>query len=121
MSMKEGFALIVGKCVDMAQEDITTKRGDSLVKLSVAIKPSAEASPIECELWGEQALQFQRDELILETLIIKASLVGREWKTQDGEVRRRVSIRIREWEVFGREEEGADATGDVVKTTDVPF
>ena len=43
MSMKEGFALIVGKCVDMAQEDITTKRGDSLVKLSVAIKLNANS------------------------------------------------------------------------------
>ena len=104
MSMKEGFALIIGKCVDMAQEEITTRSGDSLTKLSVAIKPSAEASPIECELWGDQAQKFQDDELILENLIIKASLVGREWQTQEGETRRRVSIRIREWEVLGREE-----------------
>ena len=104
MSMKEGFCIIIGKCIDMTQDEITTRSGESLRKVTALIKPSAEAVPIECEVWGETALRFAADEPILQVLVVKGSLVGREWQSNDGETRRRTSIRIREWENLNEED-----------------
>lgn len=100
--MKSGFAIVVGKVIDIIPDPFTGRDGTEVKKLKVLIKPSDEGSPIECEVWGKPAEDFEAAELILTQLIVTAKVVGREWE-YEGKTNRRVSIRIMEWVELGEE------------------
>lgn len=117
--MKNGFAVIVGKCIDMVPDSFTGRDGTDVKKLSVLIKPSAEATPIELEVWGDLADKFQADEPILETLVIQTSVAGREWQGKNGETFRRTSLRIKEWAKLTNHPE-VNASAEQAKA-DAPF
>ena len=99
--MKNGFAIIVGKVIDMVPETITKRDGGELKKLNVLVKPSAEASPIQLEAWAETANNFELADLVTAQVIIKCDVASREWKKDDGTVKHFLSLRIREWETLG--------------------
>ena len=99
--MKTGFAIIIGKVIDMVPDSFTGRDGSDVKKLSVLVKPSDEAPPIELEVWGELSEKFQADEPILQHVIVQAGVAGREWQSKNGETFRRVSLRIKEWTVMG--------------------
>ena len=104
MSMKNGFAIIVGKVIDMVPETITKRDGGELKKLSVLVKPSADASPIPLEAWAETASNFEMAELVSAQVIIKCDITSREWRKDDGSVKHFMSLRIREWETLGEDD-----------------
>ncbi len=99
MSMKNGFAIIIGKIIDMTSDSFTGRDGNEVKKLSVLVKPSDEANPIECVVWGDTATNFTNAELILCTMILKCDLSGNEWQ-KNGETYRKVVVTIREWETL---------------------
>lgn len=98
--MKNGFAIVVGKVIDISAGAFAGRDGDDVKKLEVLVKPSDEAAPIVCTAFGETATKFERDETLLDTLIIKCDVGGREWQGKNGETYRGVNITIREWEVL---------------------
>ena len=101
MSMKNGFAIIIGKVIDMVPETITKRDGGELKKLNVLVKPSAEASPIQLEAWADLATNFELADLVTAQVIIKCDVTSREWKKDDGSVKYFMGLRIREWEILG--------------------
>ena len=101
MSMKNGFAIIVGKVIDMIPETITKRDGGELKKLNVLVKPSAEAAPIQLEAWAETADKFEEADLVTAQVIIKCDVSSREWKKDDGTTKYFLSLRVREWDVLG--------------------
>lgn len=94
--MKSGFAIVVGKCIDMVADGFTGRDGSDVKKLTVLVKPSDEATPIELEVWGELAEKFEAAEPVLGTFVIQASIIGREWE-KNGQTYRRTALRIKEW------------------------
>ena len=117
--MKSGFAIIVGKVIDMVPDSFTGRDGSDVKKLSVLVKPSAEATPIELEVWGDLSDKFKNDEPILETLVITAGVTGREWQGKTGETFRRTSLRIKEWESLSSTPE-VNSSMEAAKA-DMPF
>jgi len=114
--MKSGFAIVIGKCIDMQPDSFTGRGGDEVKKLSVLVKPSEEAAPLELEVWGELAQKFEAAEPVTCTLIIQCGMVGREWQTQKGETFRKTSLRIKEWTILD------DVTSATVESkTEHPF
>ena len=107
--MKTGFAIIIGKVIDMIPDSFTGRNGEDVKKLSVLVKPSDEASPIELEVWGELADKFQMGDTISQQVVIQAGVVGREWE-KNGQTYRRTSLRIKEWSVVGQETPAATTT-----------
>ena len=105
MSMKNGFAIIVGKVIDMQSGSFTGRDGTEVKKLAVLVKPSDEAPPIECMVWGDTATNFEGGEPTGNMLIMKCDVSGSEWE-KNGETYRKVGVTIREWETFG------DSTGN---------
>mgnify|MGYP003148922280 CR=1 FL=1 len=100
--MKTGFAIIIGKVIDMIPDSFTGRNGDDVKKLSVLVKPSDEASPIELEVWGDLADKFQNGDTISQHVVIQAGVVGREWE-KEGRTYRRTSLRIKEWSIVGQD------------------
>ena len=101
MSMNKGFAIIVGKVIDMESGSFTGRGGAEVKKLSVLVKPSDEATPIECMVWGDTATNFEDASIKpSDMLILKCDVSGSEWE-KNGETYRKVGITIREWETFG--------------------
>ncbi|QDP67309.1 MAG: hypothetical protein Unbinned4614contig1000_26 [Prokaryotic dsDNA virus sp.] len=98
--MKNGFAIIVGKVIDMQEDSFTGRNGEEVSKLSVLVKPSPEAVPFECEMWGNASQQFCADNPTSGTYIFKCDLTSREWE-KNGQTYRRTGITIREWSAFG--------------------
>ena len=98
--MKSGFAIVIGKVIDMVADGFTGRDGSDVKKLTVLIKPSEEAMPIELEVWGDLAEKFQATDPVLGTFIIQAGVVGREWE-KNGQTYRRTSLRIKEWAELG--------------------
>lgn len=101
--MKSGFAIVVGKVIDMVPDNFTGRDGTDVKKLNVLVKPSDEGVPFECECWGETADKFEASEPILTQMIITAKVVGREWE-YEGKTNRRTSLRIMEWVSLDGEE-----------------
>ena len=98
--MKSGFAIVVGKCIDMQPDSFTGRDGDEVKKLSVLVKPGEDAAPIELEVWGDLATKFEADEPVTCNMIIQTGLVGREWETKKGDTFRKTSLRIKEWTIL---------------------
>jgi len=115
--MKSGFAVIIGKCIDMQPDSFTGRDGTEVKKLAVLIKPSEEASPIELEVWGDLADKFQAAGPVMSTLVIQASVAGREWQGKNGDTFRRTSLRIKEWAFLN----GSPTQQEVSSTEDIPF
>ena len=118
MSMKNGFAIIVGKVIDMVPETISMRNGNELQKLKVLVKPSDEAVPIELEALGDTADKFNDADLVTAQVIIKCDVSSREWKKDDGSVKYFMGLRIREWDVLGESPVAAVAA---VEAPGVPF
>ena len=112
MSMKNGFAIIVGKVIDMIPETITKRDGGELQKLTVLVKPSDEAAPVQLEAWAETAEKFKNADLITTQVIIKCDIASREWRKDDGSVKYFTSIRIREWDTLGESAATVQASED---------
>ena len=117
--MKNGFAIIVGKVIDMQTDSFTGRNGDEVTKLSVLVKPSAESVPFECELWGQSSEKFRDEEPVLGTYIFKCDLTSREWE-KNGQTYRRTGITIREWSIFG-ESQPKQTLAEEVAAEDLPF
>ena len=98
--MKTGFAIVVGKVVDIQQDGFTGKDGKEVKKLNVLIKTEEDSAPMECEVWNKIAEAFEMAELILTKVIMKCKLVPREWE-YNNKACRKTSIRIEEWEDLG--------------------
>jgi len=94
--MKSGFAIVIGKVIDIVPDNFTGRDGADVKKLKVLVKPSDEGIPFECECWGDVADKFEASELILTQLLITAKVVGSEWE-KDGNTYRRTNLRIMEW------------------------
>jgi hypothetical protein len=114
--MKNGFAIIVGKVIDMVPETISMRNGNELQKLKVLVKPSSEAVPIELEALGDTADKFKDADLVTAQVIIKCDVSSREWKKDDGSVKYFMGLRIREWDVLG--ESPAVGTGSDVSAAE---
>jgi hypothetical protein len=113
MSMKNGFAIIVGKVIDMVPETITKRDGGELKKLNVLVKPSAAAAPIQLEAWAETADKFELADLVTAQVIIKCDVSSREWKKDDGTTKYFLSLYVREWDVLGESPVPAEDTGNI--------
>jgi len=105
--MKNGFAVIIGKCIDMQPDSFIGNDGNEVTKLAVLIKPSDEATPIELEVWGDLANKFADAGPVHSTLVIQAGVVGREWQ-KNGDTFRRTSLRMKEWALL----DGAQAQAE---------
>ena len=115
--MRDGFAIIVGKVVDITAENFTGKDGSDIRKSTALIKTGEEASPIEIEIWAETADKFEGESPVGGTVVARCGVVGRSWQ-KDGKTFRRTAIRLRDWSFIDRE---TVTTTPPTGTEDVPF
>ena len=119
--MKSGFAVIIGKCIDMQPDSFTGRDGTEVTKLAVLIKPSDEAAPIELEVWGDLADKFKAAGPVHSTLVIQAGVAGREWQGKNGDTFRRTSLRIKEWAFLDGAQAEMNPGVKITAEEDMPF